>query len=173
MEWLALLALLAGPPAADPPGLPPTLRHGKPITRMAFSPGGRLLACADGAGEVSLFELPSGRLRHRLAGQKAEIRSLAFSSDGLRLAIGQQARGEGSELHDKPALVHSWDTRGGRLLRSWEAGRWAIKAVAFVDAGRVLATYDPSGELRVWDVASGRRLGHAYVDFPPHPLTPA
>jgi WD40 repeat protein len=78
------------------------------------------------------------------------IRALAFSPDGTWLAIGisnGDSRGE----------FQLWDvTPGGmRAIHSMQIG--AVTALCFSRDGRLLATGNRDGTMRVWDVASGAR----------------
>jgi len=55
---------------------------------IAFSPDDRLLAAGDSAGVVHVWELASGRERHRFTGHRAEVLAVSFSPEGRRLASG-------------------------------------------------------------------------------------
>ena len=63
--------------------------HEGPVTAVAFHPAGRVLASGDESGAIIVWDVETGRVRWRLASESAEaIRSLAFSPDGSRLAVG-------------------------------------------------------------------------------------
>jgi WD40 repeat protein len=61
-----------------------------PVTEIAFSPDGRLLAIGTGQ-EVRLMHLPSGREVGRLDAFPGRVQSLAFSPDGKLLAVAGYA----------------------------------------------------------------------------------
>src|SRR5439155_27014860 len=66
---------------------------------LAFSAGGRLLASSDGQ-VVHLWEVATGKEIRTFRGHRGEIRSLAFSANGRRLA---------SASTDSTVLI--WDLR--------------------------------------------------------------
>mgnify|MGYP005838606391 CR=1 FL=1 len=63
-----------------------TLEVGGPVTVMAFSPSGGLLAAATG-DTVTLWQLPAGQAVATLAGRGGAVRALAFSPYGDILAV--------------------------------------------------------------------------------------
>jgi WD40 repeat protein len=76
-----------------------------PITSIAYSPDGRLLAIAEkDCGTIRLIEIASGKARVEFAGHRHGIHGLAFSPDGKTLASG----GEDN-------VVFLWDVTGTRM----------------------------------------------------------
>src|SRR4051794_32961944 len=77
-------AAAAAPPAAAAWLGSPGIRGEERVSSLAFSPDERLLAVADAAGSVGLWEVGTGRFVRRLsAGFRAP--GVAFSPDGRRL----------------------------------------------------------------------------------------
>src|SRR5262245_30599575 len=129
----------------------------------ALSPDGRLLASAGADQQILIWDLATGKLRHRLEGQPFKVAALAFSPDSATLASGSG---------DK--LVRLWDAATGRPRQSLAGhGGW-VCTIAFSPDGKTLASgscdwgfhrgHDwprPGGndreecEWRLWDVASG------------------
>ncbi len=63
-----------------------TLEAGGPVSVMAFSPSGSLLAAATGDA-VTLWQLPAGQAVATLAGHGGAVRALSFSPYGDILAV--------------------------------------------------------------------------------------
>jgi WD40 repeat protein len=126
---------------------------------LAFSPDGTRLAALWRDRSITLWEVSSGRLLHRLQGAAAWLPSgpwsriqVGFSADGQRALLGSD-------------VLQVWDVSTGRELR-----RWALKGIsgpiwglAFSPGCRRLVTATLNGTLQFWDSNDGkeaaRRLG--------------
>jgi WD40 repeat protein len=146
-----------------------TLRSGPDVVfwTALFSPEGRCLATSGNRqrlagqvypGEVKIWDPVSGKELCTLEGQEDRAWwALAFSPDSQWLATG----------HRDNAL-NLWDVRTGRKKRSFRGHNYAVQSVAFSSDGRFLAAgagaghhasfADSDGELKVWDVQSGREV---------------
>ncbi|MFE7135339.1 hypothetical protein ACFVIM_31215 [Streptomyces sp. NPDC057638] len=112
---------------------------------VAFSPDGRYLATSHGLW----VDIRTGRAVRRTLGQD-EVRALAFSADGSRLAVG-----------DRSGRVTVWGASAARRpVVVTEAERTGpVAVVALSPDGRTLAVADSSGALRLWDLSPVRPGG--------------
>ena len=112
---------------------------------IAFSPDGRLLACAE-----TIWDVASKQVVHTL--ERGRYAPVAFSPDGSTLAVAPI---------EKP--IELWDVASGRLVRTLDAqGDNITRGIAFSpDSTRVAAAgnSDTGGVARLWDVASGHVVG--------------
>ncbi len=127
--------------------------HTAPVTSVAFSRDGRMLATGDSAGTVILWDLTDlARLRQSLTGHTSAVNSVAFSPDGRTLATG-----------DSGGTVIVWDLADpARPRQSLAAGVGSVSSVAFSLDARTLATGSVDGTAIVWDLtdpAQPRRFG--------------
>jgi WD40 repeat protein len=135
------------------------------ITTIAFDPLGKWLAVAGGeagkSGEVWLFRVENeSRLSNlpqiTLSGHKDAIYALAFSPDGKTLATAGYDR-----------LIHLWDISPGQSSDSVviTTPRLTLKdhsdtvyGLSFHPDGALLASAGADRAVKVWDIASGKRL---------------
>src|SRR6202008_1650249 len=82
-----------------------------------------------------------------LRGHSGPVYSVAFSSDGKRLATAS---------NDQTAKV--WDTESGKELLSLRGHSGPVYSVAFSPDGKRLATGTREGHTEVWDAESGKEL---------------
>jgi WD40 repeat protein len=112
---------------------------------IAFSPDGRLLACAE-----TIWDVTSKQVVHTL--ERGRYAPVTFSPDGSTLAVAPI---------EKP--IELWDVDSGRLVRTLDAqGDNIARGIAFSPDGTRLAAAgngDTGGVARLWDVASGHVVG--------------
>ena len=117
--------------------------HAEQVVQATFAPTG-VLATADSDNDIHIWNDPaSGKATLVLRGHADEIRALAFSPDGKRLASGGADR-----------VVHVWDAATGNLVAGPSpSNRHAICAFPSGDSLHLAST--AGSGLRVWDVATG------------------
>jgi tetratricopeptide (TPR) repeat protein len=136
--------------------LPPTefpANYGPP--RAVTSPDGKLIArvwagsvdrpMADRSKEyasnsVEVLDAKSGRVLHTLIGHTAEVRGLAFSPDGRRIATSSWDR-----------TIKLWDPVTGREVFTLRGHTAGLLVVAFSPDGRRLVSGGIDFTARVWD----------------------
>ena len=125
----------------------------------AFSPDGKVVAVGytvlgpndpEGGGysEARLIEVATGKVLHTLEKAKQGGYTLAFSPDGKTLAVG-----------NRNYETRLFEVKGGKLLHTLP--RKMTHGIAFSPDGSKLAAAYVDGQVAVWDVGSGERLGLA------------
>jgi len=106
---------------------------------LAFSPDGSLLASADDAGNVTLWNVPTWTRRRSFKVSDAGIWSLTFAPDGRTLAAG---------CLDGKVLL--WDPLTGQTMLELQGHSQRVNAVAFAPDGSALASAGHDGAVRLW-----------------------
>ncbi len=119
--------------------------HAAPITSVAFSPDGRALVAAASDGNVGVW--PVEATLGTFADRDMPISEIALAADGRLAAV------------TSPGRLVVLDVATNRMMQSFEAeGLGVADALAFSPDGRLLATGETGGGVRVWDVVEGRLL---------------
>jgi WD40 repeat protein len=119
--------------------------HNDWIQAIEFSPDGLLLATADRAGGLRVWDAENGREMHNLRGHTAGITALSFRADSQVLATT-----------GKDTTVRLWHMESGGQIRQWAAHGVASLCVEYAHNGRI-GTCGADGLTRLWDEA-GKKL---------------
>lgn len=112
--------------------------------RVAVHPDGRLIACTGWDDAVRILDAKTFRLKAVVPAHRNGIHGLAFTPDHGLATAG----------NDSTVCVFDASTLAGGsgVLRGHRGG---VKAVAYSPDGQTLAAGDASGEIRLWNLASG------------------
>jgi WD40 repeat protein len=126
------------------------LRHGGPVTAIAFAPDGKSFATASLDRTVSVWDRETGRELWRCRGFGRDPLAVAFNKDGKTLACAA-ADGvcrvfEIGKPDDKGPAAEP------KELHSFALKADVVSAATFSKDGAFLAAGDDSGAVRVWDV---------------------
>jgi WD40 repeat protein len=149
-EAISLWDVPTGKPLPRQPG------HLSSVSSFAFSHDGRWLASGGRDGAVIVWELATGRARHTFHGHAVLAAGAAFSLDGRTLATGE---GDYSYTSNLLANVRLFDLTSGRLLRQFHGHLHGIHVLCFSPDGECLATGGGDARIRLWETATGKRLG--------------
>ncbi len=146
------LATSALPPAGildtgKPDKLSLTLRVGPlaPVTAVAFSPDGKLLA-AGSYGRVCIWDTATARPIRTLTNVLGSVNDLKFSPDGSLLVV---AGGQPSAQGD----LRLFEVNGWKLKTALRGHEDVVACVAFRPDGKKLATASFDRSVRIWDMA--------------------
>ena len=137
------------------------LTHAHPISALAFSPPGHLLAVGSVEGDIYLWETATGRMVRRWRAHPNAIRSLAFSPDGRLLASGAN-RASGS---DQPVL-RVWQVETAQLLYDLPGHTDSVTGLVFSADGQRLFSASDDGTAQGWDRATGQTVWRSEIGEP-------
>lgn len=132
---------------------------GKLIVDAELSPDGTILAVGSGAGDVTGFDLASGKKRFSFRSSPFLTR-LAFSKDGRILACGFHP---GLSEDGTGGGVQCFDTRTGKLIASVEGISEGVFSLAFDSSGKTIAVVGrtapgffnpvrPESQIHLWTI---------------------
>ena len=124
---------------------------------IAFSPDGKRLAVATGAG-IWIYDAQTYREITLLTGHTGVVRAVVFSPDGKTLASGAQ-----------DATVKLWNVENGENIATFVRNGVGVESVAFSPNGKMLAAGTVSSTVELWDIENEQNLatfaGHAFRVF--------
>jgi WD40 repeat protein len=120
---------------------------------FAFSPDGKLIAAANDANSVAVWNVADGQFLFSVGDMKAKgISSLAFSPDGKTLAVGAFPW----------ATIYLWDTSNGELITSFKT-YGDITGIIFLPQENTILTGRYDGSLIFMDAATGSQKNEIVI----------
>jgi WD40 repeat protein len=143
-----------------------TLSHAAPVLSLAFSPDGKKLASASEDRTAKVWNVATGQelliveghadlsavsvigsLWYSSPFQGPRYRSVAFSPDGERLALGSS-----------DGTVNLWDVATGQEVPTPKGFSGLVASVAFSPDGKRVAFGSEDGTVKLWDVRAGQEV---------------
>jgi WD40 repeat protein len=122
--------------------------HRDLIIRLAFAPDGKTVATCSWDRTIALWDVATGKERHRMSAQPFPLESVAFSPDGRLLASGCT----GGSLR----LWHAATFLPVRVVQ--ERSPCIVFGLTFSPDGRFLAASGQDNTVKVWELASGQEV---------------
>lgn len=116
---------------------------------IQWSPDGRQLFGGDLRGVINRYDAETGELQQELIGHQSYVQDLALSPDGTKLASASRDR-----------TIRIWDVITGQTISVLTGHTLYVHGISWNSDGTRLASTasDQTGELFVWDVASGEAI---------------
>lgn len=151
-QWIDAGALM---PTGDEydlstPEIKPLTKPKVPITAIAYSPDGKLLALGQ-YQKVLLVDPATGHIVRTLEGTAGSVTSLRFTPDGKGLL---SAAGEPG-LFGEAVL---WDPATGKPIRTFRGHSDSLYAAELSHDGVFLATAGYDKVIRIWDAETGEEI---------------
>ena len=129
---------------------PSSTQRKSPVTSVAFSPDGTILASGEINGMVKLWEVSTGRNINTFRGSGALSKSVAFSPDGTQLASSTSGGYETVEI---------WEVSTGKIINTIAGHLDGVDSIAFSPDGTKLATgLSVSQGVKLWEIETGKQV---------------
>ena len=115
---------------------------------LAYSPDGRTLAAGRWQG-IDLLNVQTGERKSSLSGHTEDVRVLAFSSDGKKLASAAD--------HHEDATIFLWNARTGKHLRTLTGHPRNVHSLTFSPDNSTLASGSRDDIIRLWNAKTGKQ----------------
>ncbi|MCI0464163.1 MAG: WD40 repeat domain-containing protein [Gemmataceae bacterium] len=163
-QSLAAVALVLCAPAIRAQE-PVKLKHEYGVTRVTFSPDGKMLASvtlargwAPAFGVVRLWDVAGEQELRTLQWKNTSAEAAAFSPDGRLIAVGGALEMLRGQFRTTTGVVRVCEVENGRELFTLAGHTETVTAVAFSADGKFLATSSADQTARLWEVAQGQEV---------------
>jgi WD40 repeat protein len=106
-----------------------------------------LIIAGSGDHRIKVWDAYTGQLLNTLVDHTSDVRSVALSSDNLRIAS-----------HGLDHNISIWDAQTGKLLNTWNSHTKMILSVAFSPDNLKIASGSCDNCIKIWNAQSGQLL---------------
>ena len=126
--------------------------HDKPISVLAFEPGGKVFASGSRDHSIKLWDTSTGHMigSHPLTGHNGAVTGLVFAPDGKHL-FSSGTDGQ----------VKKWNLITHRMVRDYVGHSGSVTSLTLSKNGDLLISGGEDGSVRVWDTTAGN-LAHRF-----------
>jgi WD40 repeat protein/serine/threonine protein kinase len=115
-------------------------------TSVQFSPDGKVLAIGLASGDIQLWDWTNEIKSATLAGHTKRLNRILFSQNGLLYSASSDQN------------VKVWNWAAQKLIETIHAHSQPVNDIAVTSDARTLVTCSDDQLIRVWDLASGKKL---------------
>lgn len=137
-------------PAVVIPKVEPKVPARRPIRSIAYRPQMKWAAVAQD-NEVRIISVTERDVLRRLLVKSGNANTVAFSSEGSKLAVGAGEPGVSGE-------IDLWNVADGTLVKRLEGHADAVYSVAISPDGKTLASGSYDNKIILWDIDSGKQI---------------
>ena len=120
-------------------------------------------------GAVAVLNLGRPQPQYLDSGEQRAVTALAFSPDGVTLAVGLGSPTQRDTANDEPAEVALWDVPADSPRATLKGHSGPVFSIAFSPDGRTVATGSYDYSVRLWEAHDGaplaELLGHTGTVF--------
>ncbi|MDA7676493.1 AAA-like domain-containing protein [bacterium] len=116
------------------------------IINLQFSRNAKLLVVANDAGVINVFEIETGKIRHKLNTGKS-VRRVTISNDGSILFCNKSDR-----------TYSSWDLSTGKKINNYPSLRQGSRGLIITPDNKIVSTVTLDGVGKLWDLHTGETL---------------
>jgi len=119
------------------------------INSVAMAPDGASIATANALGDITMWNVETGKPLTVVSNPEYSFKSVEFSPDGKLIAVTGETR-------NKEPVVELRDAAEGQIIASLKGHTRYVTSVAFSPDGKTLATGGEDRQIKLWDVSAGR-----------------
>ena len=135
-----------------------SLKNENPVNTVSFNPEGSILVSGTSEGNIEIWDVKNKYKLDSLKSQLSSINSADLSSDGLMLALGGDWNYVDVKADTNPIFLEILDIKSNQIICVLDGHEEQVNSVAFSPNGQILASGSKDGNVKLWDVNSGKEI---------------